>query len=223
MHVIKSDVLARPRWEAHDIACAPRVCKCQVAEGDVADVCAVLIRTTVAVSRLIPRLNVQCAPGLTSVIESIVFVQNITDVSTVACPSFDVDTHAPLAYGFVHVVASIDDVLNAAGDGRSDGHPHATPECIVYDCDVSAWPVGLRPFFTSIADSRQDGEVIVAAVNVVVLNQYILARIDVYPVTVKSGDRFIADMGEPGDLDLHVMNMYVLTINWMKRPERTVQ
>ena len=121
------------------------------------------------------------------------------------------------------MVTGIDHILHTAGDRRSNGHPHAAAEFVVHDGDVSARPMVTRPLFAWVPHARQDRKVVVAAVDVVVLNQHVLAGVDVNSIAVESGNGFIAHMREPGNLDLNVVNVHVPAVGRMESPERAIQ
>ena len=71
--------------------------------------------------------------------------------------------------------------------------------------------------------TRGRGPEVVAAADVVVLNEDVLARVYVDSVAVEAGDVLAVDVGQPRHLDLHVVYVHVAAVDGMEGPEGAVE
>ena len=114
-----------------------------------------------------------------------------------------------------HRVELVRDVLDAAAHARADAEAHAGPERVVAHGHVArrhgkGAALGAR--------AGDDGDVVVAAADVVVLDEHVHGRVDVDAVRVRA-----LVVGAPRRRDVDAADDDVARIDRMQRPEGAVQ
>lgn len=220
MDVVERYIVTRLVREALHPTGAATIYKRQVAEDYIADVCTGWCRfgtTAGGLATLVTTLNLHGSAWLASSQKVIRVVNNVSDVATIRSASLDMDTKAPLTGSLVHVVPRVSYVLHTTTDAAADRNTHTTAKVVVSHGDIlGGHTFSIVPRLTGDADTREDSDVVIATVDVVVLDQHVLAAVHINTVAVETRP---AAFGLPWHLDFHVVDVQVRTVNGMKRPK----
>jgi len=182
MHIVERNVVARSRRKAHDAAGATTAPKRKVSENNVPYIGAFIMAAAVAMPALVARFDLNRTSRHAGSVKNVVDVCNVSDVTAVGGPRLNVDAQAPLPCSLIHNVPCVQHVFNAAANTASDRYAHPCSKFVVCNCNVLRWHTKILACFPN---ARQNGDVIIAAVNVVVLDKNILAKSTSMPSPLK--------------------------------------